>query len=81
MLQDEYYIIKRTNNDDYPLFAWNQSRGEYGLGHPVNNQKAIKLKLSEPFSPRFEWVDYHSLPTGPVVSNVIADSLRSINIY
>ncbi len=80
MLQDEYYIIERENNDNYPSFSWDQSRGDYGLGQPVEKEP-INLRLGEPISPNFEWVDYHSLPTSPVVSKVIADILEPMDIY
>ncbi len=81
MLQDEYYIIERTNNDNYPLFSWDESRGEHGLGKPVPFNKPIKFLLGEPISSNFEWVDYHSNPTNPVVSNRIADVLAPMDIY
>jgi len=81
MLQDEYYLIDRENNDDYPLFSWDQRRGDYGLGRPVDSKDSIKLTIGEPISPNFELVDYHSLPTGPVVSKKIIDVLAPLNIY
>lgn len=81
MLQDEYYIIGRVNNDNYPLFSWDQSRGDYGLGRPVEYKEPIKLRLGEPISPNFEWVDYHSFPTSPVVSEIIANALSPMDIY
>lgn len=81
MLQNEYYVIARENNDNYPLFSWDQSRGDYGLGRPVEINELIKLRMGEPISPNFELVDYHSLPTGPVVSQRIVDVLAPLEIY
>jgi hypothetical protein len=81
MLQDEYFVIERENNDNYPLFSWDESRGKYGLGKPVEFEEPIKLRLGEPISPNFEWVDYHSNPTGPIVSKRIADVLASLDPF
>jgi hypothetical protein len=80
MFQDEYYIIERENNDNYPLFSWDESSGNFGLGKPVESNTPIKLRLGEPISPNFEWVDYHKLPD-PVLSQRVADVLAPMNIY
>ncbi len=80
MLQAEYYVIERENNDNYPLFSWDQKRGEFSMGKPVEYKDPVKLKLGEPISPNFEWADYHSLPK-PVISKQIADVLAPLNIY
>ncbi|MCP4485831.1 MAG: hypothetical protein GY820_00665 [Gammaproteobacteria bacterium] len=81
MLQDEYYVIERENNDNYPLVSWDESRGGFGLGKPVVYKGVIKLRLGEPISPNFEWVDYHSNSTNPVVSKIIIDALAPKDIY
>jgi len=80
MLQEEYYVLERENNDDYPLFSWNQKRGEFSMGKSVEFKNSIKLQLSEPISPNFEWVDYHSLPK-PVISKQVANVLAPLDIY
>ncbi len=80
MLQDEYYLIDRANNDDYPLFSWDQLSGDFGMGRPVEFKEPIKMRLGDPISPNFEWVDYHKAPA-PVVSKKIADALYHIDIY
>ena len=80
MLQEEYYVIERANNDNYPLFSWDQSRGDYGLGRPVEFHEPIKLRLGEPISPNFEWVDYHAFPTNPVVSKIVVDVLAPFDL-
>ncbi|HED33999.1 MAG TPA: hypothetical protein ENJ08_07270 [Gammaproteobacteria bacterium] len=80
MLQAEYYVIKRENNDNYPLFSWDQKSGEFSMGKPVEYKDPVKLRLGEPISPNFEWVDYHSL-SGPVVSKRVADVLAPLNIH
>jgi hypothetical protein len=80
MFQDEYYIIERENNDNYPLLSWDESSGNFGLGKPVASNTPIKLRLGEPISPNFEWVDYHKLPD-PVLSQRVADVLAPMNIY
>jgi len=80
MLQDEYYVIRRQNNDNYPLFSWDQSSGKFGLGRPVEVTEPVKLRLGEPIPPRFEWADYHSLPD-PVVSSRIYEALLPLDLY
>ena len=35
MLQAEYYVVERENNNHNPLFSWDQKENEYGLGVPV----------------------------------------------
>jgi len=80
MLQDEYYIIRRANNDNYPLFSWDQSRGQFGMGKPVEFKGPVKMRLGKPISPNFEWVDYHVVPS-PVVSPLIADVLVPLDLY
>lgn len=80
MLQDEYYVIERENNDNYPLFSWDQNSGEIGMGGPVKYDQPIKLALSDSISPSFEWVDYHSLPA-PVISSALKNTLNELNLY
>ncbi|MCP4491871.1 MAG: hypothetical protein GY820_31890 [Gammaproteobacteria bacterium] len=80
MLQDEYYVIDRANNDNYPLFSWDQLSGDFGMGRPVEFKESIKMRLGDPISPNFEWVDYHKAPA-PVVSKRIADVLAPMDIY
>ncbi len=80
MLQDEYYIIERENNDNYPLFAWDQSENEYNLGKPVEWTEPLKFRLGEPVPRKPEWVDYHELPN-PVISKLVLDALLPLNLY
>ena len=80
MLHDEYYIIERENNDAYPLFSWDQPRGGYGLGRPVEYKEPVKLRLGEPIPPAPVFVDFHEAPN-PVVSNLLANVLVPLDIY
>jgi len=80
MLQDEYYIIRRANNDNYPLFSWDQSSGQFGMGKPVKFEGPVRMRLGNPISPNFEWVDYHVVPD-PVVSPLVADVLASLDLH
>ena len=80
MLQEEYYVLIRENNDNYPLFSWDQSSDAFGRGEAVNFNDVIKMKLSDPISPNYELVDYHKAPE-PVVSKKIYNVLESLKIY
>ena len=80
MLQDEYYVIESENNDNYPLFSWDQFENEYGLGKPVEYQEPVKFRLGDPLSPNFEWVDYHVAPE-PIISKKIVDALLPLDLY
>ncbi len=80
MLQDEYYIIESENNDNYPLFSWDQLSGDFGMGQPVEFKQPVKFRLGDPLSPNFEWVDYHVAPE-PIVSKRIVDVLSPMDIY
>ena len=80
MLQDEYYVIDRENNDNYPLLTWDQSESEYGFGKPAENIKPVEFRLGEPIPKKFELVDYHKAPE-PVVSKRIVDALMPLDLY
>ncbi len=80
MLQDEYFIIERANNDNYPLFSWDQLSGEFGIGKPVEFEEPIKMQLGEPIPPNFEWVDFHKAPE-PIVSKRFAEVLYHMKIF
>lgn len=80
MLQEEYYIIEGENNNNYPMFSWDQFENEYGLGKPVAYSEPLKFRLMEPISRNFEWVDYHELPQ-PVISKRILDALIPLDLY
>ncbi|MEM9101625.1 MAG: DUF1629 domain-containing protein [Pseudomonadota bacterium] len=80
MLQDEYYVMGRENNDNHPLFSWDQNSGKFGLGKPIETQEPVKLRLGEPISPNFQWVDFHKLPD-PVFSKRIMDVLAPMHLY
>lgn len=80
MLQDDYYVMERENNDNYPLFAWDQRESEYNLGKPVEYVEPVKFRLAEPIPPSPEWVDYHELPN-PVISKLVLDALLPLDLY
>lgn len=79
MLQDDYYVIESENNDNYPMFSWDQMSDGFGIGVPATVTEPVKFRLGEPISPKFEWVDYHVVPS-PVISKLIADVLRPLDI-
>ncbi len=80
MLQDDYYVIESENSDNYPMFSWDQLSDGFGIGVPAVYKEPVKFRLGEPIPPKFEWVDYHVVPS-PVVSKLIADVLQPMNIY
>ncbi len=80
MLQDEYYVIERENNDNYPLFAWDQPENEYNLGKPVEWREPLKFRLGQPVPRKPEWVDYHELPN-PVISKAFLEALLPLDLY
>jgi hypothetical protein len=80
MLQAEYYVVERENNDNYPLFSWDQKENEYGLGVPVQYTEPLKFRLGDPISSKFEWVDFHEAPE-PVISFTLARILEQLDIY
>jgi len=80
MLQDEYYIIETENNDNYPLFSWNQLDDDFGMGKPAEIKVPVNMRLGDPINSSFEWVDYHEAPE-PIVSKKITDVLYQLNIY
>jgi hypothetical protein len=80
MLQAEYYVVERENNNNYPLFSWDQQENECGLGKPVNFTEPLKFRLSEPIPPKLKWVDFHEAPD-PVISLPLASLLEKLDIY
>ncbi len=80
MLQAEYYVVERENNNNYPLFSWDQSSGEFGLGRPIPCTEILKFRLGEPIPKKIEWADYHHAPQ-PVISFPLARILEKLDIY
>lgn len=80
MLQAEYYVVERENNNNYPLFSWDQSSGDFGLGRPIQCEAPLNFRLGDPISPKFEWVDYHKAPQ-PVISFAMARILEKLDVY
>jgi hypothetical protein len=80
MLQAEYYVVERENNNNYPLFALDQKSAGTGQGVPIQYTEPLKLRLRDPISPKFEWVDYHKAPE-PIISFPLARILEKLDIY
>ncbi|MGN0920994.1 MAG: imm11 family protein [Cellvibrio sp.] len=80
MLQAEYYVVERENNDHYPLFSWDQKSGDFGLGKPVHHEGILEFRLGEPIPKKIEWADFHRAPQ-PVVSLALATALEKLDIY
>lgn len=79
MLQSEYFVIERENKG-YPLFSWDQSSGQFGLGRPVQFNEPVSLRIKEPVPPEPELVDFHELPE-PVFSHRVGQILAPLDIY
>ena len=75
----EYYIISRANNNNHPLFEWDQLSGMFYKGRPVEISEPVKLRLGSPVPKKPEMVDYHSLPES-VVSERIKNVLEPMTI-
>ncbi len=80
MLQAVYYVVERENNNNYPLFALDQKSVGTGQGVPIQYTQPLKLRLRDPISSKFEWVDYHKAPD-PVISFPLARILEKLDIY
>lgn len=80
MLQNEYFVIEAENNKPYPMFAWDQSIGDYGLGHPVQAEsEPIQFIFGDPIPENFEWADYHVAPQ-PVFSTRLASVVQPLDL-
>lgn len=80
MLQAEYYVVESETHKPYPLFSWDQSSGDFGLGMPVQCNEVLKFRLGDPIPNKFELVDFHEAPQ-PVISFALARILGKLNIY
>ncbi|MBI3187987.1 MAG: hypothetical protein HYZ31_09030 [Gammaproteobacteria bacterium] len=79
MQQDDYYVMESENNDDYPLFAWDQTSEDIIKGMPVNSVAPRRVRLSDPLSPGYKLVDYHVMPE-PVLSTRFKNVIAMLNI-
>lgn len=79
MHQDDYYVMESENNDDYPLFAWDQTSEDIIKGVPVKSVTPRMVRLSEPLSPGYKLVDYHVIPE-PVLSTRFKNVLAMLGI-
>jgi hypothetical protein len=80
MLQAEYYVVERENNDKYPLFSWDQKSAGSGQGVPIQYSEPLKFRLGEPIPKKIEWADFHEAPD-PIVSFPLARILEKLDIY
>ncbi len=74
MQQDDYYVIESENNDDYPLFAWDQASDDLIKGTTASSTAPRQVRLGDPLSPRYQLVDYHVMPE-PVISARLRNEL------
>jgi hypothetical protein len=80
MLQEDYFVLERENNDDYPLLSWDESSDGFGLGEHNDNAKSVKFHIAEPISANFTLVDYHEAPD-PVISERLQSVLSPLSVY
>jgi hypothetical protein len=76
MLQEEYYIVEREDNDDYPLLAWDEISSSIKR-HPTTSisiDEPLNFRLSEPVPNNPIFADFLKAPD-PVVSEKFANLL------
>jgi len=71
-LSNDYFVLIRENNDDYPLVTWIVYHREFMLPHPVSSQPPVRLKVSDPVPRNPQFVDYHE---GSIV--IVSEKVKS----
>ena len=82
---NQYYILERENNDNFPLLDWDDERnptdgGELADVEPIILNEPVNLILGEPIPAIPELVDYHYMPPN-VFSDKVADVLNSMQLH
>jgi hypothetical protein len=65
----DYYVLERTNNNNYPLLSWEEPSFRDEL---VVRATPVRLRLGKPVPKKPQMVDYHPLPE-PVLSRKVRD--------
>lgn len=76
---EKYYIIRRENNDNVPLLAWDESARPFRRTAPITRADPVKLRVGDPIPARIEPSDMYWL-SRPVIGGDIAKELEKFNI-
>ena len=76
-INEEYYVLVASNNDDYPLLSWGDTK-KVPL-REINDIYDINLIFDDPVPDSPKLVDYHILPR-PVISSKIKNALEKLKI-
>jgi hypothetical protein len=82
MLQEEYYIVEREDNDDYPLLAWDEISSSIKR-HPTTSisiDEPLNFRLSEPVPNNPIFADFLKAPD-PVVSEKFANLFFGLDVF
>jgi hypothetical protein len=78
--EDEYFIMRSENNDNYPLLTLN--KGSYNYEHKNNiieNPQTVVYRIAKPIPKKPVMVDYHTSPYS-VISDRIYSVLNNFNL-
>lgn len=81
---DEYYLVYRVNNPNYPAVELNEDENEIDLRwetEPIEDCDLVKMKFMEPYPKKSEMVDFHSDGITNCFSQKIYAILNSLSIY
>ena len=82
---NQYFILERENNDNYPLLEWDEVRNSLEDGifadlEELRIEEPINLVLGEPVPDSPQLVDYHYLPPD-VFSDKVAEIIREMALF
>lgn len=79
-MENEYYIIGRENNENYPLLRADENVDyEYEIGQIQNPQK-MEYVMRRPIPKRPVFVDYHKSPKS-IISQKVYEVLNHFNLF
>ncbi len=84
MLQEEYYVVEREDNDAYPLLTWDES-SSFIKRHPTTSisisiDKPLNFRLGEPVPINPIFADFLKAPE-PVVSENFANLFFELDLF
>lgn len=79
MLQEQYYVIGRTRDENHPWLTWDQP--EVGRkGQPVEVAEPLRFRVGEPRPDTLEWADYLRAPEA-LLSPRLGQVLAALDIH